>query len=404
MHGPRLLALPLFATLVACSPGAADIGAPDQPDEPTQTEPTTTVEGAPSLPAEPYDYATLDLPDHFYEVETIGPFTGSSASMDNEPADNPVTDDGATLGRVLFYDVDLSQNRTTACASCHQQAHGFADPEALSFGFEGGLTGRHSMGLSNARFYDRGHFFWDERAETLEDQVLMPLQDATEMGMTLEEVVARVEEQGFYAELFEAAFGDSKVSSDRIARALAQFVRSLVSASSRYDVARANAASRFAVFPEFSPAENRGKQIFYGDGNGPPGACGGCHIGEVMSQLVFFNNGLDSEADSTDLGAFETTPLPPFLAAFKAPSLRNIAVRPPYMHDGRFDTLAQVVDHYSEGIQLHPNLGPGLRTPDGQPVQLNLSPQDKLALIAFLETLTDDAFLQDPRFSDPFEE
>ncbi len=402
----HLTALSLIASLgAACSIDATSVGMGPHSDgtivvDDGDDSTTQSIDG-PSLPATPYNYSQVDYPAHFRQVITVGPFTGSVLSMDNTPADNPVTDAGATLGRVLFYDTELSQNGTVSCGSCHQQSHGFADPATLSLGFDGGETGRHSMGLANARFYQNGRFFWDERAASLEEQVLGPLQDEVEMGMTLDEVVARVRDQGFYGALFENAFGDDEVTVDRISRALAQFVRSMVSFESRYDTERAREGSPIPDFPGFTAQENRGKRIFFGDGQGPA-ACAGCHISEAMVQPAPFNNGLDAQGASDDLGVFDHDPRPQNLGAFKSPSLRNIAVRPPYMHDGRFDTLREVVDHYSDGIQDHPNLGPGLAGPIAAQGGFNFSEQDKEALVAFLRTLTDDGFINDPRFSDPF--
>src|SRR6185295_14903648 len=156
-------------------------------------------------------------------------------NQDNTPQNNPVTDAGATLGRVLFYDKRLSTNGTVSCSSCHQPQHGFSDPRKFSVGFNGGLTGRNSMGLNNARYYARGHFFWDERAATLEDQVLQPIQNSVEMGMTLPALVTRLSAEPFYTNLFANAFGTPVVDTNRISRALAQFVRSMVSTRSKYD-------------------------------------------------------------------------------------------------------------------------------------------------------------------------
>lgn len=179
------------------------------------------------LPRRPYTYASPDLPEHLKTAAAVG--------SDNPPVDNPVTDAGATLGRVLFYDRNLSTNRAVSCASCHRQRDGFADPRPLSVGFAGGRTGRNSMGVSNARFYHPGTFFWDQRAATLEEQVLKPIQDSVEMGMDLHSLTNRLQKYEFYETLFTAAFGDSQVTSDRIAKALAQFIRSMLSFRSRFD-------------------------------------------------------------------------------------------------------------------------------------------------------------------------
>ena len=159
---------------------------------------------------------------------------GFGGALDNTPDSNPVTDAGATLGRVLFYDPRLSANDRVACASCHIQAFGFSDTARLSLGFAGGRTRRHSMGLANARLYRSGRFFWDERAASLEAQVVMPIEDATEMGMPLGALATKLAATPYYPPLFRAAFGTPEVTGDRVARALAQFVRALVSSESRF--------------------------------------------------------------------------------------------------------------------------------------------------------------------------
>ncbi|HAW78307.1 MAG TPA: cytochrome-c peroxidase, partial [Balneola sp.] len=184
-----------------------------------------------NIPASAYNYSDIDVPD-FFDLQP-------NTEQDNTPNDNAVTDWGATLGRVLFYDKILSSNNTISCSSCHLQESSFSDPDQFSAGFEGGLTGRNSMGISNAMYYENGHFFWDERAATLEEQVLMPIQDEVEMGLTLTELVSKVGQQPYYPVLFEQVYGDNEVTPDRISKALAQFVRSIVSYQSKYDVGRA---------------------------------------------------------------------------------------------------------------------------------------------------------------------
>ena len=353
-----------------------------------------------NLPATPFNYAAPEIPDHF-RVESLG-FHDQKPTMDedNTPADNPTTDHGATLGRVLFYDKHLSKNGTIACASCHKAELGFSDDRALSKGFEGGDTGRHSMGLTNARFYGQGHFFWDQRANTLEDQVLMPFQDPVEMGMTLEGLVARVEAGDYYPALFEAAFGDEVITSERISKALAQFVRSMVSTGSKYDIGRAQVASRSDAFPNFSDAENLGKTLF----TSPPPrggvGCFVCHQGEAFIAQKATTNGLD--ADVPDRGYGEVTESPQDEGTFKVPSLRNVALRAPYMHDGRFADLEAVIEHYSTGVKPNPNLGPPFFVVEDVVTQLNLRIEEKVALVAFLKTLTDLDMVNDPKLSDPF--
>ncbi|WAS91989.1 cytochrome-c peroxidase [Nannocystis punicea] len=355
------------------------------------------------LPATPFNYANPDLPAHFR--------TPLVRDLDNTPVDNPITDHGATLGRVLFYDTALSRNETVACGSCHRQAAGFSDTSQLSEGFAGGLTGRNSMGLSESRWYATGRFFWDERAATLEEQVLGPIQNEVEMGLTLTELVERVAARPYYRDLFIAAFGDEEVTTDRIARALAQFVRAMASYRSRFDEGLAAAGSIRSEFANFTAAENLGKDLFLQ----PRTACVACHLGgpppppgqDFRNQAIFLpleplNNGLDAGPVEDDNGVGDITGDPADDGRFKSSSLRNIAVSGPYMHDGRFATLAEVIDHYDSGVKPHPNLDPRLRGPDQQPRRMNLTPAEKSALVAFLGTLTDEALLTDPKFGDPF--
>jgi len=369
-----------------------------------------------NLPDEYFNYSNVSLPSYLMSSEFPPQFQFDAAiEYDNTPVDNPVTDAGATLGRVLFYDKKLSANGTISCASCHQAEHGFSDPNVLSEGFEGNLTRRHSMGIVNARFYAGGRFFWDERAETLEDQVLMPFQDEIEMGLTLSELVNIVSEQDYYTKLFEDAFGDNNIDSDRISKALAQFIRSLVSTTSRYDQARSEVESPTMNFPEFTQLENQGKRLFFMPReltNGVNGNCSGCHQTEAfigpkrdnLGPLTSFatSNGLDAVSIS-DLGVNEATGNFNDIGKFKVPSLKNIGVRPPYMHDGRHETLEEVVEHYSSGIQNHPNLISPLVNPNGEVGQFNFTDTEKEALVAFLHTLTDNDMLTDEKFSNPFE-
>ena len=376
------------------------------------TDITTAVSDVLHLPSTPFEYENIGLPTHLVTNGFPAGFPGQHAAIiqDNTPASNPITNEGATLGRVLFYDKKLSANGTVACASCHIQANGFSDPQILSIGFDGGSTTRHSMSLANARFYQSGKFFWDERAETLEEQVLMPIQDPVEMGMTLDELVAVVSAQDYYAQLFTDAFGSAEITTDRISKALSQFVRSMVSVNSKYDVGRALVDDPLENFPNFTNQENQGKNLFFrAPGNGVI-ACGGCHTTEAfVSKLLpggpnptqATNNGLD-ETSTTDLGVFESTGVNAHTGRFKVPSLKNIGVTAPYMHDGRFATLNQVIAHYSNGIEDHPQLDQGLRDNGGNPGRYGFNQNERAALVAFLNTLTDNVMLTDEKFSDPF--
>ena len=332
---------------------------------------------APTLPEIPFRYtdAANPLPAHFRTL-----IDGASvAATDNTPDDNPITDAGAALGRLLFYDRRLSANDELSCAGCHSPFLAFGDTPPLSVGFAGGLTARHTPALTNARFYRRGRFFWDERAATLEEQVLGPIQSPVEMGLTLENLAAKVAATAYYPPRFRAAFGSDGVTSDRVARALAQYVRALVSVNAKYDRALAGAATLTAQ-------ERQGEALFRTSG------CASCHTTVSQVSDSVHNVGLD--ATDTDVGAGR--------GAFKAPSLRNVAARAPYMHDGRFATLAQVVDFFDAGVQPNPNLDPRLRDADGRPRRLGLTSAQKAAMVAFLHTLTDSTFLTAPRFANPF--
>jgi cytochrome c peroxidase len=341
------------------------------------------------------DLTTPTLTDAFSYTDALNPLPasyrdanapgGSAVGTDNTPATNAITNAAATLGRVLFYDRRLSVNDRVACASCHQQAVGFADTARLSVGFAGALTTRHSMSLTNARFYQRGRFFWDERAATLEDQVLQPIQNTTEMGLTLPEAVTKLQASGYYAALFQAAFGTADITSDRVSRALAQFVRAMVSTNSKYDRAFTNGPPNFPAV--FNADELAGQQLF----NGPAG-CARCHQTAAFASDNVHNTGLD--ATVTDVGAGN--------GRFKAPSLRNSALRGRFMHDGRFASLDQVVEFYNSGVQNNPNLDPRLRGPNGQPARLNLSVAQKGQLVAFLRALTDSTLATAPKFGSPF--
>jgi len=340
------------------------------------------------LPVVPFNYAGTALPPNF--------FVPPISAQDNMPVTNLTTDAGAALGRVLFYDQRLSTNQTISCSSCHQQEHGFSDPRQFSVGFDGGTTSRNSMGLSHARWYQRRHFFWDERANTLEDQVLQPIQNSIEMGMTLPALTDRITAEPYYTNLFASAFGTPEITTERIARALAQFVRSIVSVRSKYDIGLTN------NFANFTPQENLGRQIFFGQvGNA---TCAACHGTDNFTPgPALNNNGL--EFPYVDLGAGGVTGNPADNGKFKVPSLRNIALTAPYMHDGRFATLEDVVEFYNSGVVDNPNLPPPLRNPPGLPPgarRLNLTPQQKTALVAFLRTLTDPNLATDPKYSDPF--
>ncbi len=324
------------------------------------------------------------------------------------------------MGRVLFYDRSLSANGTTSCASCHQQKLAFTDGVPFSKGYKGELVTRNSMSLINLRYHKRGRFFWDERAPTLEQQVLMPIENEIEMGHSLAEVVKQLAADQLYPPLFNAAFGDERVTQTRIARALAQFLRAIVSYRSRYDIGRVQVKSIYDSFPNFTEQENYGKSQFL-----TRGGCAVCHLLTPTNvaeedaasldrnrQSAFFvvnepvANGVDGVTDGKDSGYAAVTTKATDVGKFKVSSLRNIFLTAPYMHDGRFTTLEQVIEHYSNGVHPHPNLGLAFtdKTPAGKEDTsgFRLTAKQKSALVAFLKTLTDEKFVADSRFRDPF--
>ncbi|MEO8589649.1 MAG: cytochrome c peroxidase [Flavobacteriales bacterium] len=351
--------------------------------------------GGPQLPAVPFDYTTVVLPAHLAAALTNDPL------IDNTPADNPITNAGATLGRVLYYDKHLSVNDVTACATCHHQDKAFTDGLVVSEGHLGGQTRRNAMPTVNARYFRAKKMFWDMRADDLETQVLMPITDAIEMGMpSLVGLETKLAGLPYYPPLFEAAFGDATITSDRISKALAQFVRSIVSVNSRYDDGVATG------FVDLTPEEEAGRDLVINFD------CVECHSdlttvvgGSGHTFLVVDNSGMNTgfgannglDLNYLDNGIGEITGLAQDQGTFKMPSLRNVALTGPYMHDGRFATLEEVLNHYATGIQAHPNRG--VQMPPGG---LPLNAAQQAAIVAFLHTLTDEALATDVRYSDPF--
>src|SRR5687767_3403581 len=334
-----------------------------------------------NLPATPYRYADVKLPAHF---------TQPGRNDDNTPPDNPITDHGATLGRVLFYDTRLSANNTTSCASCHVQAHAFSDPKPFSKGFHGALTDRRSMPLVNLRYYQQARFFWDERAGNLEEMVLLPIQNRIEMGQDIKRVVDTLSRDTMYPVLFARAFGDRQITDHNIGKALAQFVRAIVSYESRYDAGRARVRTARDYFDNFTLQENRGKALFMRN-------CSTCHMKDGNEQFFVptpANTGLRRADLAADAGVGDVTLQDADLGRFKSPSLRNVEVTAPYGHDGRFATLDALIDHYSDNPIFEPNLG-YMSSVD----PLKFTGSEKAALVAFLKTLTDRKFLTDPRFA-----
>ena len=303
------------------------------------------------------------------------------------PLDNPLTEEGVELGKRLFNELLLSINGKQSCASCHQADAAFADRgKVVSFGAEGHPGRRNAMPLFNLAW--KSSFFWDGRASSLRKQVLMPIQDKLEMHETLTNVVRELATTAEYRQLFARAFGSTEVTPDRIARGLEQFLLTQTSYDSRFDHVLKGEA-------KFTDEEQRGFELFhteYDPRREQFGAdCFHCHGGPLFQNVAFANNGLDLRP--RDLGRFEVTKREGDQGKFAIPSLRNVAVTAPYMHDGRFQTLEAVVDHYSTGVKRSATLDPNLaKHPSGG---IQLSSADKRALMAFLRTLTDERFREE---------
>jgi len=301
------------------------------------------------------------------------------------PAQNPPNRSTFELGRRLFYDARLSADGTVSCGSCHQQARAFASPERLSRGVGGRLGLRNAPALQNLPW--RRTFFADGGPKHLETLPLAPLTNPREMGTTLADVLAKLNADSAYARQFAAVYGRRPISSYQLLRALAQFTAALTSAQSRYDL-----HVRHAAGGHFTAAEQRGQALF--------GAkCGSCHATDLFTDGSFRNNGLNRRF-AQDSGRVVVTFLAADRGRFAVPSLRNVARTAPYMHDGRFGTLAQVLAHYDHGMVESPTLDPVFRGPGGR-LGIPLTAAEQRDLLAFLATLTDEAFCQAPDFADP---
>jgi cytochrome c peroxidase len=313
------------------------------------------------------------------------------------PDDNPTTEEGVLLGRMLFYETALSANNKVSCATCHQQQLAFTDGKQFSTGFDGTVQQRNTMSLANLLWVR--NFFWDGRAEGLEKQAETPLTSPHEMGQSLEASAEKLRNRKIYASRFKEAFGNDSITGSRILKALAQFERTLVSADSRYD-------QYLRGLYQPTASELNGIKLFYANPdparNIRGAACTHCHGGPKTFNELFHNNGLDSLPK--DGGREKITGQAYDRGRFRVATLRNIALTAPYMHDGRFNTLEQVVDHYNEHIVQSEMLSPFLQnnsnTMNGQ--SLDLTAQEKKDLVAFLHLLTDSTFITNKSFSNPF--
>lgn len=326
---------------------------------------------------------------------------------------NKITDIGSTLGRVLFYDKNLSKNNTVSCFSCHKQELAFGDNTVASIGVNGN-TGRHSMRLVNARFGNEAKFFWDERAATLENQTTQPIQDHKEMGFSgsdgdenITALIAKLQNIGYYNELFTFAFGDKTITQERIQNALAQFVRSIQSFDSKYDTGRNLAGNDQANFANFTAQENLGKQLFLTppvfDNNsnrvGGGLGCAGCHAApEFDIDPNTRNNGIIGIINGIGIDVNNT----------RSPSLRNVTKADgtengPFMHTGNLQSLQNVIGHYGT-ITIaagNTNLDPRLR-PNGIGQKLNLNATEVNAVVAFLKTLGGSDVYTNKKWGNPF--
>ena len=295
--------------------------------------------------------------------------------------------DAATfeLGRTLFYDPRLSGDGRVSCGSCHQQRRAFTDGRALAVGVGGRLSARNAPALQNLRW--RRGFLADGGARGLELQALAPLTSPAEMDLSLPAALARLNADPAYRRRFAASYGPGPIDTPQFLRALAQFTAALTSANSRYDK-----YARHAPGGALNPREVKGLAVFRAK-------CGGCHAGELFTDESFRNNGLD-RTFARDSGRANITMLAADRGRFKVPSLRNVARTAPYMHDGRFATLPQVLAHYARGVRPSPTLDPLLRRAGGG-LGLALTKSEQADLLAFLQTLTDEQFLTDKRLAAP---
>jgi cytochrome c peroxidase len=381
-----LFSIVVFSLLWACKP-----------------EDVKPEERIPHLPAEVYRYYdTVAVQDLFFD-----PYN-----------DSVINDHIATLGRVLFYDTRLSRNNRVSCGTCHRQTTGFSDNFVHSPGFEFLPAGRNTQAIVNTG--TQVGFFWDLREQLLDHMVLQPIANHIEMGIDEEEyMIAKVENAEYYKPLFQNAFGTEEVTAQRMGIAMAQFVRSIISYRTKYDAGRSQVNTNLDPFPNFTEEENLGRQLFF-----TKFPCSTCHGGPNLDGSLTFAQNIGLEEHYSDpgvIGIFEGDV--PLNGWFKTPSLRNITLTGPYMHDGRFGTLEEVVEFYNSGIQYHPQLSQTLRTHDNGglfnlgpsippeyqvirngtiPLRMFMTNAEKNALVAFLRTLTDYELLHDPKFSDPF--
>jgi cytochrome c peroxidase len=306
------------------------------------------------------------------------------------PSNNPQTEEGVLLGKKLFFDPILSDDGSLACAGCHNATNAFTDTTRFSDGIDGLFGNRNAMPLFNLAWNYDNTFFWDGRDLGLENQVFEPITNPLEMHSTWEAVAEKLQAHPEYPELFNAAFGSQTIDSVLVSKAIAQFERTLISANSKFDKFLLGTAN-------LTPEESNGFTVFMDESKGDCFHCHGSDNNPLWTDNKFHNNGLDSTF--SDLGLGNVTGDPADNGKFKTPSLRNLAFTAPYMHDGRFETIEEVINHYSEGLQNSTTIDPLMKKVDQGGVQLSL--QEKADLKAFLLSLSDTDFINNPNFSNP---
>lgn len=331
--------------------------------------------------ATPY---VLNIPSHFPQMPI--------------PSDNPMTVEGVELGHLLFYDTRLSLDNSISCASCHAPQFAYSDNRVFSLGVNGAVGDRQSMALVNLGW--QKFFFWDGRAKTLEDQILQPVPNPVEMHLDWLSASLKIQNDLRYKRLFQKAFGTHYIDSTHISKAIAQFLRTMISGDSKFDVLykianNAPLSQKDVLLNQGITNEERAGYDLFMSLNGAD--CLHCHNGPLMQVQLMSNNGLDAVHTDKGYGAVTGNALD--IGKFKVPSLRNIALSGPYMHDGRFTTLDQVINHYSTGIQISPTIDPLIEYAFQGGVQLDN--YQKGLLKKFLLTLTDNDFITNPKFGPP---
>jgi len=306
------------------------------------------------------------------------------------PTDNPLTEEGIALGRQLFFDPILSRDNSIACADCHRPENAFSDPRQFSVGITGDKGFRNSMPLQNLAWNFNLKFNWDGSASSLKDQMFGPVVNPVEMDNTWPNVERTLQDHPAYPLLFEQAFGNRNIDSTMVTKALSQFVRTLISGNSKFDRHLAGTA-------QLSESEERGLALYQDEAGGDCFHCHGLPATPLWTDNSFHNNGLDAVITDRGLGEFSGDPRE--FGLFRSPSLRNLAFTAPYMHDGRFATLEEVIDFYSEGLQFSETIDPLMKNVGQGGVQL--TPEEKTDLIAFLLTLSEPEFTTNPAFQNP---